>query len=404
MVRNVSKSVSFYEINKNIIPEGSSTLAKSPNRLEKGYSPFYAEEAHGSHFVDIDGNDWLDCEMAMGTAVWGHNNPRINNAMLKQIQKGVNFSIPSTLEYELGCILLNRFPMYKAVKFFKNGGDSVYAAVRSSRFFSKKDKVLSCEYHGWHDWCSPSYYNCSPSQLGIPNIIDSTHIHCKKDAAEIKKNILLNFTDLACVVLCPANYDPVDLKEIIRLCKNYNIYTIFDEVTSGIRYAYGGVSTYYKLTPDFLCLSKGLTNGLPLAVVLGPKNEILSMSKLKISNAHSSENLALAAAIECEHMLHEQRNNWPTWKNDTQAIINQILKFIANNNINLHVDGSTACFSISTPHMNFYEDNFRKFLLMYMADLHIFTKGYFIFSTAHTSEEILFVGKSIIDCIKEYCL
>lgn len=187
MVRNVSKSISFYEINKNIIPEGSSTLAKSPNRLEKGYSPFYAEEAHGSHFVDIDGNDWLDCEMAMGTAVWGHNNPRINNAMLKQIQKGVNFSIPSTLEYELGCILLNRFPMYKAVKFFKNGGDSVYAAVRSSRFFSKKDKVLSCEYHGWHDWCSPSYYNCSPSQLGIPNIIDSTHIHCKKDAAEIKK-------------------------------------------------------------------------------------------------------------------------------------------------------------------------------------------------------------------------
>lgn len=171
MVRNVSKSISFYEINKNIIPEGSSTLAKSPNRLEKGYSPFYAEEAHGSHFVDIDGNDWLDCEMAMGTAVWGHNNPRINNAMLKQIQKGVNFSIPSTLEYELGCILLNRFPMYKAVKFFKNGGDSVYAAVRSSRFFSKKDKVLSCEYHGWHDWCSPSYYNCSPSQLGMDYII-----------------------------------------------------------------------------------------------------------------------------------------------------------------------------------------------------------------------------------------
>lgn len=70
----------------------------------------------------------------------GHNNPRINNAMLKQIQKGVNFSIPSTLEYELGCILLNRFPMYKAVKFFKNGGDSVYAAVRSSRFFLKKIK------------------------------------------------------------------------------------------------------------------------------------------------------------------------------------------------------------------------------------------------------------------------
>ena len=38
----------------------------------------------------------------------------------------------------------------------------------------------------------------------------------------------------------------------------------------------------YVITPDFLCLSKGLTNGLPLAVVLGPKNEILSMSILDI--------------------------------------------------------------------------------------------------------------------------
>lgn len=38
----------------------------------------------------------------------------------------------------------------------------------------------------------------------------------------------------------------------------------------------------YVITPDFLCLAKGLTNGLPLAVVLGPKNEILSMSILDI--------------------------------------------------------------------------------------------------------------------------
>jgi pSer/pThr/pTyr-binding forkhead associated (FHA) protein len=38
----------------------------------------------------------------------------------------------------------------------------------------------------------------------------------------------------------------------------------------------------YVIIPDFLCLAKGLTNGLPLAVVLGPKNEILSMPILDI--------------------------------------------------------------------------------------------------------------------------
>ena len=402
MARDVSKSISFYETSKKIIPASSSTLAKSPERLEKGYSPFFATEAHGSHFIDIDGNEWLDCEMAMGTAVWGYNNPRINNAMLKQIEKGVNFSIPSTLEYELANLLLNRFPTYKAIKFFKNGADSVYAAVRSSRYFSKKEKVLSCEYHGWLDWCSPSYYECTPSQLGIPDVTESLHICCKKDADTIKENILMNSDTLACVVLCPANYTPNDLKEIIKICKSHNIYTIFDEVTSGIRYAYGGVTTFYKLTPDFLCISKGLTNGLPLAAVLGSQKEILNMSKLKISNAHSGENLALAAAIECEYMLQENRDNWPIWKNDTQAIINQIHKYIVDNNIDLNIERSVACFSVTTPNMNFQEDHFRKFLLKYMANLYIFSKGYFIFSTAHTSEEIKFVGNSIVNCIKEY--
>lgn len=363
MARNVSESISFYETCKNIIPAGSSTLAKSPERLEKGYSPFFAKEAHGSHFIDIDGNDWLDCEMAMGTVVWGHNNSRINNAMIKQIQKGVNFSIPSTLEYELGNILLNRFPRYKAVKFFKNGADAVYAAIRSSCYSSKKIKTLSCEYHGWLDWCSPAYYNCAPSQLGIPDIMETIHLHCDKNAELIKKNILINSDDLACVVLCPANYTSKDLREIINMCKTFHIYTIFDEVTSGIRYAYGGATTFYNLNPDFLCISKGLTNGLPLAVVMGPQSEILNMSKLKISNAHSSENLALAAAIECEHMLQENRGNWPTWKNETQEIISQIKKVIFNNKIDLIVEGSAACFNIATPNMNFQDDIFRKVIL-----------------------------------------
>ena len=127
------------------------------------------------------------------------------------------------------------------------------------------------------------------------------------------------------------------------------------------------------------------------------------MSNLKISNAHSNENLALAAAIECEHMLFEQRDNWPLWKNDTQIIINNIHKFIVDNNIDLQIQGSIACFSITTPNVNFQEDEFRKFLLEYMSNFHIFTKGYFIFSTAHTTEEIKFVGECIIDCIKAYC-
>ena len=400
----VSKSIMLNELCKNVIPASSSTLAKSPERLEKGYSPFFAKEAYGSHFIDIDGNDWLDCEMAMGVVIWGHNHPQINQAMINQIEKGIIFSVPSTLEYDLALTLLKRFPLFKAAKFFKNGADSVYAAVRSSRFSSGKNKVLSCEYHGWLDWCSPTYYNCMPSALGIPNAFEKEHIRCAQNAVEIKKAVLDNSKDLACIVLCPVNYNPDELREIISLCKSKHIYTIFDEVTSGVRFAYGGATMHYKLEPDFICISKGLTNGLPLAVALGPKEEILCMKDLKISNAHSGENLALAAAIQCEHMMELYAESWPVWKNDTEIIINKIKLYLKENKISLHLEGSAACFSITTPGTSFQKDPFRKCLLQYMSSRHIFTKGYFLFSAAHTREEIELVGSAIIDCIKAYCI
>lgn len=397
-----TKSITFDELCGDIIPASSSTLAKSPERLEKGYSPFFAEKANGSHFTDIDGNDWLDCEMAMGTVVWGHNHPQINQAMINQIEKGVNFSIPSTLEYELASILLNRFPLFKAAKFCKNGADAVYAAVRSSRFYSQKTKVLSCEYHGWLDWCSPGYYHCEPSTLGIPNAFEEEHISSTKNALEIKQHIEKNAHNLACIVLCPANYKVDDLREILTLCRANDVYTIFDEVTSGIRYAYGGVTMLHKLEPDFLCLSKGLTNGLPLAVVLGSKDKILCMKNLKISNAHSGENLALAAAIQCEHMMETHAENWPLWKHDTEKIMHEIDLYLKEHCSELILEGSPACFSVVTQGVAFQEDPFRKYLLKYMSNQHIFTKGYFIFSVAHTTEEIEQVGTAIINCIKSY--
>ena len=171
-----------------------------------------------------------------------------------------------------------------------------------------------------------------------------------------------------------------------------------------MRFAYGGATMHYKLEPDFICISKGLTNGLPLAVALGPKEEILCMKDLKISNAHSGENLALAAAIQCEHMMELYAESWPVWKNDTEIIINKIKLYLKENKISLHLDGSAACFSITTPGTSFQKDPFRKFLLQYMSSRHIFTKGYFLFSAAHTREEIELVGSAIIDCIKAYCI
>lgn len=400
---SVSKSIALWEHCRHIIPAGSSTLAKSPARLSYGYSPFYAEHAAGSHFWDVDGNEWLDCEMSMGTVVWGHKRAEINAAMIEQIQQGVHFSVPSTLEYRLANRLLARFTQYKAVKFFTNGADAVYACVRAARFLSGRTMTISCEYHGWLDWSSPTYYRCSPDKLGIPEELLAHHVSCYGGASDVLEKIHENSDRLAAVVLCPANYTREALAQILNVCSINGIYTVFDEVTSGCRFARGGATTAFALKPDFLCLSKGLTNGLPLAVALGNLENILIMEDLKISSAHAGGNLSLAAALACEDLL-AQTAVWPSWKPQTDRLLERISAILADvfPNTQLELLGSAGCFSITTPNTDFLKDPFRLYMMKYLAERRIFSKGYILFSDAHTQEEIGYVEECLIDCICTY--
>ena len=65
-------------------------------------------------------------------------------------------------------------------------------------------------------------------------------------------------------------YPPAYLKNLKELCVQYDVHLIADEVAVG----FGRTGTMFAceqadITPDFMCLSKGLTGGyLPLSVVL----------------------------------------------------------------------------------------------------------------------------------------
>lgn len=398
----VSKSIEFWERCKRVIPAGSSTLAKSPGRLAYGFSPFYAQCASGSRFWDIDGNQWLDCEMSMGTVVWGHCRAEVDAAMLAQIQKGVHFSVPSTLELDLAERILGRFPQYQAAKFFINGADAVYACVRAARFLSGRFMTASCHYHGWLDWASPTYYHCAPQDLGIPEETLAHHISCYGGVADLLEQINANRERLAAVVLCPANYAPEILAQILAVCQKNRIYTIFDEVTSGCRFAKGGATTAYSLHPDYLCLSKGLANGLPLAVALGEADEILVMERLKISSAHAGSHLSLAAALACEDLL-ERAEVWPSWKPQTDELMKKISAILdAAPGCKLALSGSAGCFSVVTRGTEFLQDPFRQYMMQYLAEHRIFSKGYILFSDAHTRQEIDLVGRALVECIQTY--
>lgn len=400
--KTLEKSIEWYKKCNKIIPAACSTLAKSPSRLIENVTPFCCSFAKGSSFTDIDGNKWLDCEMAMGTVVWGYSPAFLTEAMIRQIEKGISFSIAGENEYQYAEMLLEKFPCYDSAKFFKNGADSVYAAVRASRFLSRKNWVLSCEYHGWLDWSCFNYYGKEPQAYGIPNSIRHTSLHCVADRELLVRQIKEAGEKLACIVLCPSSFSKEDLGIIMAECHHYHVFVVFDEVTSGVRYGYRGVSGEYNLYPDYLCLSKGLTNGLPLAVCMGKSENILIMEKLKISNAHSSENLSIAAAIACEQKM-STCSVWPIWKPQGESVINNIRLQIEKCDLTqtLFLKGYPGNFHVYSQN-NFYMDPFRSRLIRMLSAEGIFSKGFILFSAAHTAKEIELIGQVICDCIEKY--
>lgn len=135
------KSTQWYE-RSSIIPSACSTLAKTPSRLFRNYNPFCAHSAQGSHFIDVDGNEWIDCEMAMGTVIWGHNPDFLREALLEQIDDGITFSVAGENEIRYADLLLSKFPQYDSIKFFKNGADAVYRHSSLSIYEQKRSSTI----------------------------------------------------------------------------------------------------------------------------------------------------------------------------------------------------------------------------------------------------------------------
>ena len=399
----LEKSLAWYQKCKEIIQSGSSTLAKSPEKLIAGKSPFYVANAYGSHFTDIDGNDWLDCEMAMGSVVWGHAHPAITSAITEHLNLGVSFSLPGIWELKAAEKLLQRYKGYEAVKFFKNGADCVWAAIRSSRYITRKTGILFCEYHGWLDWCAYSYYKMRPEDMGISPAISHDIFFCEQNTKMIIQMITQYSGQISCAVLCPTSYIPEELDIIIRLCKQSGVHVIFDEVSTGIRYSRSGYSGYHNLSPDFLCISKGLTNGYPLAAVMGKQECILVMSDLKISNAHSGENTAFWAELACEVLL-DTSPDYPSWRSFSIELMEEINQLLVSGKRRdtLRLRGYHGSFYITSQASDFYQDPFRKHFIERLSSHRIFTKGYVLLSEAHTPDELEKIRCAVIEAVETF--
>ena len=146
------KTKKLKKIGLEVIPGLTQTLAKSPTQFSEDFSPVFTDRGNGAFVSDYENNSFIDTIMGVGPLILGYKNASINNAIKKQLDKGIIFSLVNPIEIKLAKELKKLAPNLDMFRFSKTGADVTSAAIRAARSYTSKAKILSCGYHGWHDW------------------------------------------------------------------------------------------------------------------------------------------------------------------------------------------------------------------------------------------------------------
>lgn len=322
---------------KKIIPGGAHTYSKGDDQFPE-LSPGFIARGKGSKVWDIDGNEYIDWGMGLRSVILGHAFEPVLEEVKKTLELGVNFTRPSTLEYEVAEILVDLIPSAEMVKFAKNGSDVTTAAVRLARAYTGRNIVLRCKeqpFFSVDDW----FIGDTVVDAGIPDEMKNLTKNFKYNDIEDFKRMLSEYENqIACVILEPASTEhPIDgfLQQIRALTIEKNIVLIFDEMISGFRWDVAGAQKYYNVTPDLSTFGKAIANGFSFSALVG-KKEIMQLGGIDhdqprvflLSSTNGGETHSLAAAKATISFIKDNNVNELLWDTGRQLIkgFNEIAK------------------------------------------------------------------------------
>lgn len=291
---DIAESDKLYARAIGLIPAATQTLAKGPGQYTRGVAPKYIARGKGAHVWDVDGNEFIDYNMAIGPVSLGYCYDVVDDAIKAQLAQGITFSMMHPLEVEVAELLHEVVPNAESVRFSKTGCDVTSAAVRVARAFTGREKILCCGYHGWHDW----YIGVTDRNKGIPRSTqDLTYTFNYNDIHSVEDSL---DSDIAAVILEPTVFEaPREnfLHKLKELCVKNGSLLIFDEMWTGFRIALGGAQEFFGVKADLATFSKAVANGMPLSIITGRRDVMALFEKdVFFFTTFGGEALSLAAA------------------------------------------------------------------------------------------------------------
>jgi glutamate-1-semialdehyde 2,1-aminomutase len=294
------------------IPGGTQLLSKRPEMYLPENWPAYYSRAQGARVWDLDGRMYADMSYnGIAACILGAADPEVETAVIAAIKAGSMSTLNAPEEVELADLLCELHPWADMVRYARCGGEAMAMAVRIARAHTGRDRVAFCGYHGWHDWylaanlagdhALDGHLMPGLDPAGVPRGLTGTALPFRYNHVEELEAIVAQHGDeLAAIVMEPIrNLAPAPgfLQAVREICSRIGAVLIIDEVSVGFRLNTGGAHLVYGLQPDIAVFAKAISNGYPMAAVIGTQAVMQAAQSTFISSTYWTERIGPAAAL-----------------------------------------------------------------------------------------------------------
>ncbi|QNB45605.1 adenosylmethionine--8-amino-7-oxononanoate transaminase [Thermanaerosceptrum fracticalcis] len=315
------------------------------------FPPIVIERGEGPYLYDMEGKAYLDAVSSWWVNLFGHSNKRINEAIRRQCEElehviFANFSHKPAIQLAEKIVEITP-PGLQKVFFADNGSSAVEVALKLSYQYHQqaghgaktKFVAISDAYHGetlgalavgdldlysrvfekltmrTYKAQGPDCFRCAYGQRR-----EDCSAQCFEN---LEKLVEEKHQEICGVIIEPLIqgaagmkiYPPVYLRRLRELCSEYNIHLIADEIAVGFgRTGKMFACEHAGISPDLMCLSKGLTAGyLPLALTLVTEEiyqafyaDYRELKAFMHSHSYTGNPIACAVANESLNIFQEE--------------------------------------------------------------------------------------------------
>ncbi len=280
-----TQSSRLYERALRVLPGGVSR-----NAVVRQPHPFYVQSGSGCRVTDIEGVTRVDFANNMASLIHGHAQPRIVDAVTRQLSRGTAFTFATEAEVRIAEHMCARSPGFEKIRFVNSGSEAVLCCIKAARAYTGRAKIAKVEgaYHGVYDyaevsqtaqpanWGEAGHPNSVPVVKGTPRgVLDDVIVIPFNDCETAARLLARHGDEIACVLVDPLPHRvgliPAS-QEFIATLREWTTRNgallVFDEVIT-FRSEYGGAQQWFADRPDLTALGKIIGGGFPVGGIAG---------------------------------------------------------------------------------------------------------------------------------------